>query len=364
MQALEGTTVVDLSRLLPGPMCTWYLQGLGAKVIKVESPGGGDYMRHLPPFDHTGTGIWFAAVNAGKRSVVLDLRRKTAIHALKAMLRRADVLVESFRPGVLASMGLDPRELLTSHPRLVIASITGFGQSGPWSHQPGHDIGFCALAGLLSLQKRHHGVPDLPGAQVADLAGGALTGALTIVAALLERERSGQGQWLDISMTESAMALMAPVLAATALTGKDPSPGSEALTGGLPAYGIYRCADGRLLTIAAIEPKFWQKLCQVVGSDLPMERGALEAIFATRPRDLWVELLDQTCAAPLLDPTEVLQHPLHRQRGSISGHGAQSRVRPPFAGAKAHVLAPRLGEHTRQELQAAGVEASSGLWEA
>lgn len=349
MRPLHGIRVLDLSRLLPGPACSWYLYGLGAEVIKVEDPAGGDYVRHVPPFGPDGLGVWFTALNAGKRSVTLDLRAPEGKAGLRALLRRADVLLEGFRPGVLAKLGFDPEELVASYPRLVVASLTGYGQTGPLRDAPGHDLNYVGLAGLLSLGRRHDGVPDVPGAQVADLAGGALTTALAITAALVERERTGRGQWLDLSMTEGAMALALPALSAS-LAGDPPAAGAEPLTGGLPAYRVYRCRDGRLLSLAALEPKFWAALNAAVGRELPMDASALEALFLTRDRDDWVEALREACVAPVLELAEVPEHPQHVARGAFVGEGANRRLRPPFPGARVGDRAPALGEHNQEEL--------------
>lgn len=355
MRALAGVRIVDLSRLLPGPACSWYLYGLGAEVIKVEDPNGGDYLRHLPPYGPDGLGAWFTALNAGKRSVALDLRQPQGRVALRALLRGADVLLEGFRPGVLARLGLDPAELVASYPRLVVASLSGYGQTGPLAEDPGHDLDYCALAGLLSLAARHDGVPDVPGVQVADLAGGALTAALAITAALLERERTGRGQWLDISMTEGALALALPALAST-WAGEPPRPGAETLTGGFPSYGLYRCADGRVVALGALEPKFWAAFERATGVSLPADRVSLQRLFLTRPRDAWVSILRDACLVPVLELEEVSEHPLHRARGTITGEGPARRLRPPFVGARVGERAPALGEHNDEELRAAGFD--------
>lgn len=357
MSPLDGVRVLDLSRLLPGPACSWYLYGLGAEVIKIEDPEGGDYLRHVPPFGPDGIGVWFTALNAGKRSVALDLRSAEGKAGLRALLRTADVLLEGFRPGVMAKLGFDPAELVASYPRLVVASLTGYGQTGPMRDAPGHDLNYVGLAGLLALGRRHDGVPDVPAIQAADLAGGALTTALAIAAALVQRERTGRGQWLDLSMTEGALALALPSLAAAA-AGAPPTPGAEALTGGLASYRVYRCADDRLLTLAALEPKFWAALCAAVGRELPADPAALEALFLTRPRDAWVEALRDACVAPVLDIAEVADHPLHVARGAFVGEGASRRLRPPFPGARVGDRAPALGQHNEIELGAPGSGAS------
>ncbi|NOY28100.1 MAG: CoA transferase, partial [Oligoflexia bacterium] len=175
---LSGTRVIDLSRLLPGPACTWYLQGLGAQVTRIEDPLGGDWARNMPPYTPAGDGAWFASVNGGKASLSLDLRTSQGRAALRGLLADADVLVEGFRPGVMARLGLDPAALCREFPRLVVASISGFGQDGPLREAPGHDLGYAALCGVLALGQRHDGIPDPPSLQLADMAGGALTGAL------------------------------------------------------------------------------------------------------------------------------------------------------------------------------------------
>lgn len=357
MQPLRGVRVLDLTRYLPGPMCTWYLQGLGAEVIKVEDPRGGDPVRHVPPFLPDGTGAWFAALNAGKRSVTLDLRQREGVAAVRALAARVDVLVEGFRPGFLARCGLDPAELRRSHPRLVIASLTGFGQTGPWRDVPGHDLGYCALSGALSLGERRDDLPAQPGLQVADIAGGSLTGALAIVAALFARERTGEGDWIDVSITEGTLALVAPYLAATAAQGRPPRPGAEALTGALPNYRLYRCADGGVVALAALEPKFWEAFQRAVGEEVPLEHDAVARVISRRPRDEWAELLREACGVAVLELNEVEAHPLHRARRAVVGEGSHVRVRPPFAGAEAVPLqpVPALGEHTEAILAEAGL---------
>ena len=349
MSPLDGIRVVDLSRLLPGPACSWYLYGLGAEVIKVEDPVGGDYLRHVPPFGPDGLGVWFTALNAGKRSVTLDLRSHEGKAGLRALLRTADVLLEGFRPGVMAKLGFDPVELVATYPRLVVASLTGYGQTGPLREAPGHDLNYVGLAGLLALGPRRGGVPDVPAIQAADLAGGALTAALAITSALVQRERKGRGQWLDVSMAEGAMALALPSLAA-AIAGAPPAPGAEPLTGGLAAYRVYTCADGKLLSLAALEPKFWAALNAAVGRELPPDPAALETLFLTRDRDAWVEALADACVAPVLELSEVADHPQHVARGAFVGEGASRRLRPPFPGARVGERAPSLGEHNLLEL--------------
>ncbi|RME23919.1 MAG: CoA transferase [Deltaproteobacteria bacterium] len=361
-RSLAGVVVLDLSRLLPGPLCTWYLQGLGARVIRVEDPrpGGGDWSRHMPPYTPEGVGAWFAALNAGKESIALDLSADAEREALLGLLAHADVLVEGYRPGVMARLGLAPDRLVERFPRLIVASLSGFGQDGPLRDRPGHDLGYAGLTGALALGARHDGVPDPPELQLADVAGGALTGALSIAAALVARARTGRGRWLDVSLTDGLLALVGPHLAATAC-GSPPVPGGEALTGGLPFYRMYRCADGGIVAVAALEPKFQEALRaglrDALGREVELTVEDLAAAFATRPRDQWATALADACVTPVLEPAEVLEHPLHRARGSIVGEGAGRRVRPPFPGAgrEAAMPPPTAGQDTERILAEFGV---------
>jgi len=356
---LAGVKVVDLTRLLPGPMCAWYLRGLGADVVKVEAPGRGDPLRDVPPFTEDGVGMWFSTIQAGARSVQLDLRSEAGRAALHWMLRDADVLLEGFRPGAMKRLGLDPEALVAAYPRLVLASISGFGQDGPLREVPGHDIGYLGYTGALALSaRRADGTPALPPVPIADLAGGALTGALSVTAALYERDRpggTGKGRWIDVSMTDAALALVAPNLAEAAMLEADPEPGGGLLQGGLSVYELYRCADDRLVAVAALEPPFQMAFVEAVG-ELPGTRAGMAALFARETRDTWVERLTEACVTPVLSPLEALEAPVFRQRGRVRGTGKGRRVAPPFWGDGAFVSrpAPGRGAHTEEVLREAG----------
>ncbi|MBM4365737.1 MAG: CoA transferase [Deltaproteobacteria bacterium] len=320
--------IVDLSRLLPGPFATLCLQGLGHEVIKVEDPAGGDYLRHWPPtlaLDGETHGAWFAALNRGKLSVALDLRTAAGRSGLHTLLEGADVLVESFRPGVLARLGLDPLALRDRYPRLVIASLTGWGQAGPLSALPGHDIGFLALAGMFG-----HAPPGVPRLQWGDLAAGGLVAALRVVDAVAWR----QGAWLDIAMLDGLVGLQQTQFAQLAAG----APPDETLSGGIPIYNFYRCADGGFVSVGALEPRFMAPLAAATGGELSGE--ALSRLFASAPRDEWMSRLGDACVVPVLRPEEVATHPHVAGRGLFTPEGL---VHPPTG--PVHGKVPGLGEH-------------------
>lgn len=353
MGMLEGVRVLDLSRLVPGPACTWYLQGMGASVDRVEPPGAGDFTRHVPPFVD-GVGSLFAALGRGKRSLALDLRKPAAVAALRAMLPRYDVLVEGFKPGVMEAMGLDPAELLARYPRLIVARISGYGQTGPWRDRPGHDLNFMGLSGALALAAPGPaGHAPLP-VQIADLAG-AQVAASGICAALFARERSGSGRVLDISLAEAALSFMSIWVPGATAEGRDPEPGKGILHGGVPLYGTYRCADGAWLTLGALEPKFQAALTAHTGG---VSRSELEAAFATRPRDAWIADLAEACTSEVLGPNGLHEHPQLRERGAVVRLGQTTWVCPPF-GAVVDEPLPRVGEHTDAILGEAGIDAAA-----
>jgi len=354
---LDGVRIVDLSRLLPGPFCSWYLASLGAEVIRVESPDRPDYTRAVPPMVD-GQSVFFAAVNRGKRSVALDMRHPEGLAALETLIAGADVVLEGFRPGTLAASGLDPEALLERHPGLVIASISGFGQTGALRDEPGHDLNYLGYAGFVAALRPGEGTDPLP-LQIADVAGGALTAALGIAAALFGRERSGRGRWLDISMTDGSLSLMTPMLAFALGEGRDLLPGGEMLTGAVPAYRTYVCADGGLLCVGALEPKFLQRLnAQLAerGIEPPQPTAsAMGALFAARPRDEWVAMLQDCCVSPALRATELSAHPLHTSRDSFEDVLGVRLPKAPFRWATAPDLPP-LGADTRAVLAPLGVD--------
>ncbi len=380
---LAGVRVLDLTRLLPGPMATLYLADLGADVIKVEDPGAGDYARTLDPAGGTPNAC-FRALNRGKRSLCVDLKQADGHAAYLALVRTADVVVEGFRPGVAAALRVDYTACSAVNPAIVYCSISGYGQHGPRAAAAGHDINYLGYAGVLEQTGAAGGPPVLGNVQIADLLGGAAPAAIAILAALVGVRGGGAGRFIDIAMADAALAHNVFALHALEARGATAPRGADLLTGGVPCYGVYATGDGRFLAVGALEPKFWQALCDALARpDLVngrLARGAagarvraeLEAIFATAPQALWVERLSgvDCCVTPVLDLAAALEDPHFVAREMVRRRGDGSReIAPPFrmsghaftAGRKA----PAQGEHSRAVLRELGCdEATLARWEA
>src|SRR5688572_18299423 len=297
MSALSGLKVLDLSRLLPGGFCSLLLADFGADVLKVEDTGMGDYVRWSPPYhegaDDSAKSALFLSLNRGKRSIRLNLKDEAGREVLLRLVREHDVLLESFRPGVMDRLGVGYERLREENQRLVYCAITGYGQDGPFALRAGHDTNYLARIGLLDLTGDPDGPPVQSGGQIADLGGGALMAAFGILAALRERERSGEGQLVDVSMTDGALSWLAMDAARHLAGGAPPRRGRVELAGGLLCYRPYRCADG-WVAFGALEPKFWRAWCEGIGRPELVERQfdavgsethrEVEAVFATRTR--------------------------------------------------------------------------------
>ena len=385
MRPLDGVRVLDLSRLLPGPFCTLILSDLGARVDKVEDPHVGDYMRMFPPLvtvggkegaaQHSFSGR-FAAINRDKRSLCLDLKKPAGREALLRLLPRYDVLVESFRPGVLDRLGLGLATLHEKNPKLVVCSITGYGQDGPYRERAGHDLNYVGLAGVLGLSGAGPDAPPHPlPIQLADLAAGALWPAVRILAALRAAEHSGRGTHLDVAMCEGALTFLIPDLGNLAASGQVPPRGADLLTGGAASYGVYKTQDGSYVSVGALEPKFWLAMNAVLGrpadtSELlapPAEqariRDEIQAIFAQKTRAEWLQKFDgvDACVEPVLSLDELRNHPQHKARElffEIDGGAAPlAQVRTPALPLEATAAVrppPGLGQHSREILREAG----------
>lgn len=369
---LEGLKVLDLSRLLPGPYATLVLADLGAQVDKVEEPGVGDYTRHSPPMKDD-TSALFLGLNRNKRSIALDLKSADGAAKLKGLARQYDVLVESFRPGVMDKLGLGYAALSKENPRLIYCAISGYGNSGPDRLRAGHDLNYLARAGALGYGGTPGGAPAMAGVQIADIGGGSLFALVGILAALHERHRTGLGRFVDVSMTDGALAFLHMHLAGRLVMGKDGAPlarGKEALNGGYPCYGLYQTQDRRWLAVGSLEPKFFMGLCAAIerpelldgaydtGELGARTRAELEKVFAAKPLEHWVALFRSVdlCIEPVLEGDEVLDDPQLKARGLFAEQGGVVWLRTPLRFGDVPIRPPPgLGEHTAEILREHGL---------
>ena len=368
---LGGLRVVDFSRLLPGPYASLVLADLGADVIKIEAPKGGDYLRWLPPLAGKHS-YAFASLNGGKRSLAVDLKSERGRDVVGALCAKADVVIESFRPGVMDRLGLGWDALSEANQGLIYCAISGYGQDGPYRERAGHDLNYAALAGLVGLAGPKAGAPALSPVQIADIGGGSMWALVGILTALYARQASGRGQFIDISMTEGAQSFLHSALAAH--IGGEASPparGADTLTGGQSCYAVYETKDGSFFTVAALEPKFWKRFCDAIerpdliakqyGSPELIERVRAEIadVFLTKTREQWSEVFAEVdaCCEPVLRPEELLQHPQHKARDvTLNDEAGVRRFRPPIRRRDASPpgAAPELGEHGAQILKELG----------
>ena len=366
---LTGIRVLDLTRLLPGAFCTMLLADMGADVIKVEEPGTGDYMRWTPPLVD-GQSVLFNALNRNKRSVAVNLKSAEGRDLLLRLVEKSDVLVEGNRPGVMERLSLGWDVLHARNPKLVMCSITGYGQDGPFAARAGHDLNYMATAGGLGLNGDAGGPPVPLSVQVADVGGGGLQPAVAILGALVSVQRGGEGRWIDASMTDGAVSWLALAFAARG-GGEDARRGDQRLAGRHACYRVYACKGGGFYSVGALEPKFWAALCTKLGRpeliDLQFAEGAegtrvhheMEQIFASRTRSEWERDLSalDACCEPVLDLDEVASHPQIAARRLIETRPAGVEVRPAvqLRADWRRRDAPGLGEHTAEVLAELGI---------
>jgi alpha-methylacyl-CoA racemase len=406
---LSGIRVLDLSRLLPGPFCTLYLAQLGAEVIKIEEPDGGDYTRALSP-------ELFQLVNRGKKSVTLDLRRAEDVALFKHLVAQADVVLDSFRPGVMERLGCGYETLKAINPRLVYAALTGYGHTGPYRDKAGHDMNYRGYAGELEQNGGSGGDPATGNFQVADLAGGALTCAIGILAAVIGARASGQGAFVDVAMLDGTLALQAVALGTLRAHGRVQPRGADMLSGALPNYSLYKCRDGKYLAVGALEPKFFKAvlegLIEVAPRPLraPLQRAlggrrgrrskateaagapkqadpmarmnelfgnpakarrllapvrwAMAAVFRLKTRDQWERWLapHDACVSGVLRLDEALENEQVQARGLVEQYAGKPAFRNPIRFENAETLSgecPALGEHNAEVFAALGPSAGS-----
>ncbi|MHB1360095.1 MAG: CaiB/BaiF CoA transferase family protein [Rhodocyclaceae bacterium] len=342
---LAGIKILDLTRLLPGPVCTLHLADLGAEVIKIEDPGAGDYARTMGLGAAPGEdSYFFRIVNRNKRGLRLDLKQSSGVAVFLRLAREADVIVESFRPGVVDRLGVGYAVVKEINPRIVYCAITGYGQDGPWRDRAGHDLNYIATSGVLDQIGVADGAPAIPNLQIGDLLGGALTAAMGILAAVIGARASGTGRYVDVSMTDASFAHAYSPLLSVLGRGQTLPRGSDDLDGGLPGYGLYRTQDGRFMAVGALEPKFWRLFCDAIGKPelkpFGLMRGVygertraeLETLFASQPLDHWAGLFERVdCGVtPVLTFEEAMRHPQLQARSRLREVDGLRQFAPPL----------------------------------
>ncbi len=370
---LEGIRILDLSRLLPGPYCTMLLGDMGAEILKIEEPNYGDPARLVPPRLKE-EGALFLTVNRNKKSVSLNLKDPRGVEAFMKLVAKSDVVLEGFRPGVVDRLGIGYKQVSQVNPKIVYCSITGYGQSGPMVERSGHDINYIALGGVLGLTVDTKGVPVIPAVQIGDLGGG-LMAAIGILSALLAREKTGKGQYIDISMMDAALSML-PVMSANFFAGKEVEVGTHSqLTGHYPFYNVYKTKDGKFLSLGALEPKFWKNFCEAInrkdfiekqfteGKDRERLYTEIRSLFLSKTRDEWLKHFadKDVCCEPVLNIADALSSPQASHRAMIFEmehpvEGPLKQVGSPFKFSDTPVrmqnAPPRLGEHTEDVLAA------------
>jgi len=373
---LKELRMLDLSRLLPGPYCSLLLADLGMEVLKVEDPEQGDYTRGIGPIRKKDSAI-FLALNRNKKSIKLNLKIKEGKEIFYRLIQFYDIILESFRPGVMDRLGIGYQELKKRNPRVILCSLSGYGQDGPYQWRSGHDINYIGLGGVLDITGVKNGDPALPGVQIADIGGGGMMAAIAILAAAVHRERTGEGEFLDISMMDSVVSWLSIHAGKYFMDGELLKRGDTPLTGRYACYQVYPTKDGRHMSLGALEPKFWKNFCQAVGrGDLTEKQfiegedrlriiGEIQNLFKTKTQEEWVDFFRKVdaCCEPILTFEQVFEHPqvLHRKMVMEANHPVEGNIRQlgnpikssrfPF---EVRTPSPAWGEHTVEVLRATG----------
>ena len=373
---LQAIRVLDLTRLLPGPYCTLMLADFGAEVIKVEDPVAGDYLRDFEPKLDADSSV-FHSLNRNKKSICLDLKtEKERSHFLK-LVETADVVMESFRPGVMKRLGLDYETLKQINPRLIYCAITGYGQTGPYKDKPGHDINYLSYAGLLYVMGEKDRKPVIPATQIADIGGGAYPAIAGILLALFEREKTGKGQLVDVSMLDGVVSWM-HMLLPNVFAEREVTRGEELLNGGFACYQVYETKDNRFLSMGGIEQKFWKVFCEGIERqdfidclDAPKEKQEqmiheTQTIIARKTLEEWLDIFSEkeACVTPVkimeetledsqLQAREMIQTIAHPELGNMKQIG--NPIKLSESPKETFLPAPKRGEHTELILREIGV---------
>ena len=382
VMALDGIKVLDLSRLAPGPHCSMLLADFGADVTLVEAVPGSSAKLGSPGMRRSESADRAAAYNAlgrGKKSIALNLKDEAAKNIFYEMVKTADVVIEGFRPGVVKRLGVDYDTLAKINPRIICCSISGFGQTGPYSNLVGHDINYISIGGALGVTGRPGQPPSIPVNLVADFAGGGLTGAFAICLAILAREKTGRGQNVDIGMSDGVLSLMTSAFTQYFASGTTIQPGASLLNGASPFYNTYECSDGRWFSIGSIESHFWEALCKVIGTEdlLPKQFNQPEwpamierfkGIFRQKTADDWMAIMSQydICATPVLEMENVVTNEHNLARGMVIevdspiGKVKQIGVGPKLSDTPGmpKFSSPLIGQHTDEVLKGLGFDAA------
>lgn len=368
MGALSGIKVLDLSRLLPGPYCSLMMADYGAEVIKIEEPGNGDYIRWRTP-QIEGIGARHLTINRNKKSIELNLKTEEGKRIFKELAKDADVILESFRPGVMDRLGLGYDEISKINEGIVYCSLTGYGQTGPYKNLPGHDVNYIGYCGILGLIGEKNGKPVIPGVQIADIGGGALMALAGIMIALLHKEKTGKGQHVDVSMMDGAVTWLYAALSDYFASGRVPQRGNNRLDGHFACYYVYETKDGKYISVGANELKFWKRICELIGKpewielhEAPEEvqdqlKKDMAALFKERTQKEWLDLLagEDTCVGPVNDIEQIFSDPqiLERQMFMEMDHPVAGKIKQigfpiKFSETPGEIKchAPLLGEHT------------------
>jgi crotonobetainyl-CoA:carnitine CoA-transferase CaiB-like acyl-CoA transferase len=373
---LTGQKMLDLSRLLPGPYCSLLLADLGMEVLKVEDLELGDYMRKMGPVRKQDS-AYFLAVNRNKKSMALNLKVIEGKEIFYKLINSYDVVLESFRPGVMDRLGIGYEELKKRNPCLILCSLSGYGQDGPYRERSGHDVNYIGLGGILELIGTKDKAPVIPGVQIADLAAGGMMSAISILAAVVHRQKSGEGQYLDVSMLDGVISWLSIHAGKYFMDEELPERGEMILGGRYACYHVYETKDGRYMSLGALEPKFWENFCETVGRRELIFKQYLEGeerlrlieeiqkLFKTKTQKEWVELFKNAdaCCEPILNLEEVFHHPhvLHRQMVKELEHPVEGKTRQVGNPIKSSQFSfeiqtppPSWGEHTMEVLKEIG----------
>ncbi len=376
MGSLTGLKMLDLSRLLPGAYCSLLLADLGMEVLKVEDLEQGDYMRKLGSIRKKES-VQFLALNRNKKSMTLNLKAEEGREVFYRLIKTYDIVLESFRPGVVDHLGIGYEELKKRNPRVIFCSLSGYGQDGPYRERSGHDINYISLGGILELTGRRNEPPTVPVVQIADIGGGGMMAAFALLAAIIHREKIGEGQFLDVSMLDGVISWISAQAVKYFMDSELPKRGETLLSGRYACYQVYSTKDRKNISLGALERKFWKNFCEAVGRPDLVEKQFVEGegqirlieevgkIFETRTQKEWADFLKNadTCCEPVLTLEEVFHHPqvLHRQMMQEVEHpveGKTQQIRSPVKSSRfpfeIRSAAPLWGEHTHDVLREIG----------